>query len=194
MNDNYNNSFYKLLIFTVISIFFMIEKSNAQTTVLQLAGWDNSVEFSTWQQLGKSDSRHWLNFRAGVNDWMSPANPSDISNKKLNGNYSLSLGYGYQVSDKIMPYLTIRKDMNKLENIGFVTGVDIQTNNKFNYTVGFTSTHDINKDWNRSNAWVDVYYRIGNNGWKIGMEAAVDIQGGVGFLWMINKSINWGKD
>lgn len=193
MNNNYKRDYYKLLLLTVLTLFFFIEKGNAQTTVLQLAGWDNSVEFSAWQQLGKSDSRHWLNVRAGVNDWMSPASPSDVNSTKMNGNYSLSLGYGYQVSDKIMPYLTIRKDMNKLENIGFVTGVDIQTNNRFNYTVGFTSTHDINKDWNRSNAWVDVYYRVGNNGWKIGMEAAVDMHGEVGLLWMINKSINWSK-
>ncbi|NME69885.1 hypothetical protein [Flammeovirga aprica] len=193
MKNNYSATYCNILLILLMIALFTMNKVQAQTTVLQLGGWDNSVEFSAWQQLGKSDCRHWLNVRAGVNDWMSPAVPSDVNTTKMNGNYSLSLGYGYQVSDKIMPYLTIRKDMNKLENIGFVTGVDIQTNNRFNYTVGFTSTHDINKDWNRSNAWVDVYYRIGNNGWKIGMEAAVDMNGGVGFLWMINKSINWAK-
>ncbi|ANQ52641.2 hypothetical protein MY04_5309 [Flammeovirga sp. MY04] len=170
------------------------QKAEAQVTIFQLAGWDQSYEFSAWQQLGKSDSRHFLNVRFGVNDWMSPVNPTtDTQNPAMKGNYSFSLGYGYQVSDKILPYLTIRKDLNRLENIGFVSGVDIQTNNRFNYTVGFTSTYDVMKDWNRSNAWIDIYYAIGNRGWKVGMETAVTVTGEVGFLWMINKSINWSK-
>ncbi|KXX70751.1 hypothetical protein [Flammeovirga sp. SJP92] len=193
MSNSYSAPYHKVVLVFLLVTLSTLHQVQAQTTVLQLAGWDNSVEFSAWQQLGKSDCRHWLNVRAGVNDWMSPAGATDVNSKRMNGNYSLSLGYGYQVSDKIMPYLTIRKDMNKLENIGFVTGVDIQTNNRFSYTVGFTSTHDIYKDWNRSNAWVDVYYKLGNNGWKIGVETAVDMNGDVGFLWMINKSINWAK-
>ncbi|NLR91790.1 MULTISPECIES: hypothetical protein [Flammeovirga] len=186
-----NTTQLKVLALVFVGLWWGRSEVNAQTTILQLAGWDNSVEFSAWQQLGKDNSRHFLNFRAGVNDWMSPMDPSDVNNKKMKGNYSLSLGYGYQLTDKLMPYLTVRKDLNKLDNIGFVTGLDIQTKTRFNYTVGFTSTYDVLKDWNRSNAWVDIYYRIGNKGWKIGMETAVTVTGEVGFLWMINKSIHW---
>ncbi|WP_139263281.1 hypothetical protein [Flammeovirga pacifica] len=171
-----------------------VQELKAQVTVLQLAGWDNSVEFSAWQQLGRSSSRHFLNVRFGVNDWMYAMNPdSDVHNQVMKGNYSVSLGYGYQLTSKLMPYLTIRKDLNRWDNIGFVSGVDIQTNNRFNYTVGFTSTYDVMKEWDRSNAWIDVYYAVGNKGWKVGMEAAVTVTGEVGFLWMINKSINWSK-
>ncbi|MBB6460388.1 hypothetical protein [Flammeovirga kamogawensis] len=183
----------KVLGILLISLWGLTNESHAQTTVFQLAGWDNSAEFSAWQQLRKNDSRHWLNVRMGVNDWMSPANPSDVNNKKMNGNYSFSLGYGYMLTDKLMPYLTVRKDLNRADNIGFVTGVDISTKTRLCYTVGFTSTYDVTQDWNRSNAWVDVYYKIGNNGWKIGVETAVTVTGEVGFLWMINKSINWSR-
>lgn len=179
----------QFLYFSCVILFISILSQDlfAQGTFVQLGGSGNSYEISVWQQLLKQSDKHWLNIRLGVNDWVKPMGENE--KPSWINNVSFSLGYGYQMNEIFMPYLTIRKDLYQLKNIGIVTGLDIQTKTRFLFTVGFTSTYDITQDWNRSNGWLNIYYQFKKIKLNLGGEISMDVNGEIGFLWLISKSI-----